>query len=292
MDSDDQWAAWLLEDRFGPDPEIARAVRQSLVQWRDLVLRNARLREGETLLDVGTGDGLIGFGALELLGPQGRVIFSDVSDVLLERCREQAEQRGLADRCEFIRASVEALDTVGSASVDAVTSRSVLMHVSDKAGALRECHRVLRNGGRLSAFEAVQSRRMPSSQTAYWGYDLTSLAAELPGLRQAVALTQPAPGDPMSGFDEQDLIAWAEAAGFAEIRVQLLLQVNRPSRLRDWNFFYRTSRHPGYPTLEAAAREALSAADAERLAAELRPLVEAGAGVQREALVYLVGVKA
>jgi len=43
------------------------------------VLQNARLTEGETLLDVGAGDGLIAFGALDVLGEQGRVIFCDIS---------------------------------------------------------------------------------------------------------------------------------------------------------------------------------------------------------------------
>ena len=53
-----------------------------LLPVRDRVLRNAALTGGETLLDVGAGDGLIAFGALELIGEGGRVIFSDISQDL------------------------------------------------------------------------------------------------------------------------------------------------------------------------------------------------------------------
>ena len=49
------------------------------VPVREKVLENAGLREAETLLDVGTGDGLIAFGALERVGRGGKVIFSDIS---------------------------------------------------------------------------------------------------------------------------------------------------------------------------------------------------------------------
>jgi methylase of polypeptide subunit release factors len=64
-----------------------------------LTAGTAQLRPGDTLLDVGTGDGLIAFGALERLGPAGRVIFSDISQDLLDHCRTAAAAEGLLDRC-------------------------------------------------------------------------------------------------------------------------------------------------------------------------------------------------
>jgi SAM-dependent methyltransferase len=110
----------MLEMRFGGD---AAAREQDLAGFlypvRDAVLDRARLEPGQTLLDVGTGDGLIAFGALERLGPAGRVIFSDISQDLLDHCR------------------------AAGASVDAVTTRSVLIYVKDKAQAMREFFRVL-----------------------------------------------------------------------------------------------------------------------------------------------------
>jgi len=82
----DIWSEWLLRRRFGGDPNQLKRFRDALYPVRDRVLANANLSEGDTLLDVGCGDGLIGFGALRLHG-NVRVIFSDVSDALLSLCR-------------------------------------------------------------------------------------------------------------------------------------------------------------------------------------------------------------
>lgn len=79
------------------------------------------------MLDVGAGDGLIAFGALELVGSSGRVIFSDVSGPLLDHCRTLAEEAGVARRCQFVLAGAEDLSRIEAASVDAVTTRSVLI---------------------------------------------------------------------------------------------------------------------------------------------------------------------
>src|SRR5919206_2706892 len=103
----DRWAEWLAERRFGGDPEHRATVLSELVRTRDSVLDRAELREGETLLDVGCGEGLIGFGALER--GAGTVIFSDISTDLLDFCREAATELGVLDRCRFVEASAEDL---------------------------------------------------------------------------------------------------------------------------------------------------------------------------------------
>jgi ubiquinone/menaquinone biosynthesis C-methylase UbiE len=135
---------------------------------RDRVLANASVEAGDVLLDVGTGSGLIAFGALPLAGEQGRVIFSDVSETLLEHCRREAAERGVAERCRFLVASADDLVGVEDDTVDAVTTRSVLMYVEDKARAFRELFRVLRPGGRVSIFEPTASttRGRPSDSSA------------------------------------------------------------------------------------------------------------------------------
>ena len=85
----DQWAQWLLHRRFGGDPKQMQDMAV-LYAMRDEVLNHAKLGEDEVLLDIGCGDGLIAFGALDLVGPEGEVIFSDVSEDLLDECRSRA----------------------------------------------------------------------------------------------------------------------------------------------------------------------------------------------------------
>jgi arsenite methyltransferase len=96
----------------------------------DRVLDQAGLVEGETLLDVGCGDGLIAFGALER--GTGRAIFSDISEDLLDEPRRLAGELGVLDRCDFVRAAAEDLSPIQDESVDVVTTRSVLIYVEDK----------------------------------------------------------------------------------------------------------------------------------------------------------------
>ena len=86
----DQWAAWLFQRRHGGDPELLRHHLEALAPTRDQVIFNAALAPGQTVLDVGCGDGLIAFAAAEAVGLTGKVIFSDVSSELLERCRKLA----------------------------------------------------------------------------------------------------------------------------------------------------------------------------------------------------------
>ena len=110
------------------------------------------------LLDVGAGDGLIAFGALDKLSPSGRVILADISRPMLDHAREAAEKMAVSDRCEFIEASAENVSAIASESIDVVTTRSVLIFVQDKLRALKEFYRVLKPGGRTALFETVNER--------------------------------------------------------------------------------------------------------------------------------------
>jgi ubiquinone/menaquinone biosynthesis C-methylase UbiE len=93
------WSAWLLEHRHGGDETWRQdLIRTRLIPLRDRILERARVGEGDVLLDVGCGDGLIAFGAVERVGDSGTVIFSDISDELLDVCRQQASRRS-SDPC-------------------------------------------------------------------------------------------------------------------------------------------------------------------------------------------------
>jgi len=177
----DRWHRWLLDVRFGGD---AAAREQDLTEFlypvRDKVLDNANPQPVDTLLDVGTGDGLIAFGALQRLGPSGHVIFSDISQDLLDHCQAAAAAEGLLDRCRFVLTSADFLTEIADASVEVVTTRSVLIYVKDKAAALRKFYRVLRPGGRVSLFEPINV--LMRDRDRLYGYDITPvkpLAAKL-----------------------------------------------------------------------------------------------------------------
>src|SRR5437773_2353857 len=85
----DCWAEWIADRRFGGDPELAREFLDKLGRVRERVLEHARVGPGDVVLDVGCGDGLIAFGALDLVGDGGEVVFSDVSEDLLDECRRR-----------------------------------------------------------------------------------------------------------------------------------------------------------------------------------------------------------
>ncbi|HEY4721764.1 MAG TPA: class I SAM-dependent methyltransferase, partial [Anaerolineae bacterium] len=93
----DQWAQWLLHKRHGGNAQQMQSVLDFLYPVRDKVLSNAKLGEGETLLDVGSGDGLIAFGALEKV-KDSKVVFSDISQDLLDHTETLAREMGVLDR--------------------------------------------------------------------------------------------------------------------------------------------------------------------------------------------------
>jgi SAM-dependent methyltransferase len=288
----DRWHRWLLDVRFGGDAaRREKDLTEFLYPVLDTVLDRARLRPGDTLLDVGTGDGLIAFGALERLGPSGRVIFSDISQDLLDYCRKAADAEGLLARCAFVLAAADRLTGVADASVDAVTTRSVLIYVKDKAAALREFYRVLKPGGRVSLFEPINVLMSAADPDRFSGYDVTpvrSLAAKVQAVYESI---QPPGVDPMIDFDDRDLVRHTRNAGFPDIDLELRVSVKARKQPIPWEQFLRTSGNPLVPTFGDALDRSLSQQEAAEFTSYLRPLVETGAGLERRAVAYLTAAK-
>ena len=286
----DRWHRWLVDGRFGGDPAAREGVlAEFLYPVRDTVLDKARLQPGDTVLDVGTGDGLIAFGALERLGAPGHVVFCDISQDLLDHCRAAAAAEGLLERCRFVLASADSLDGIADGSVDVVTTRSVLIYVKDKAAALRAFYRVLRPGGRISVFEPINV--LVRDPDRFMGYDITSvkpLAAKLTAFYESI---QKPGADPMLDFDERDLVRHAERAGFADIGLELRVTMKDGKRPVPWDRALRMSANPLVPPLGEALDQVLSPQEIAEFTAHVKPLVESGTGRERQALAYLGAAK-
>jgi arsenite methyltransferase len=285
--SPDIWAKWLAEHRYGGDPDVRREMLERLGEVRDKVLDRAAIAEGETLLDVGCGEGLIGFGALER--GAGRVVFSDISDDLLDFCRETAEALGVLDRCSFVNAGAENLAGISEAGVDVVTTRSVLIYVKAKARAFGEFFRVLKAGGRLSLYEPINRFCLAEKAQGFWGYPSDGLADLAERVERVYGEIQP-PNDPMLDFDERDLIRHAEEAGFFPIELELQAEI-KPMEPRPWPAFLNSSGNPRIPTIAEAMDRSLTPEERARFMDHLRPLVEEGRGVWRMAHANLSAVK-
>jgi arsenite methyltransferase len=266
----DKWANWLLTRRDGGDEEVRRRHAPSLVAFRDGVLDRASVGESDVVLDLGTGSGLIGFGALDLIGDSGQVIFSDISAELLDECRRRA---GDDKRCSFVRTSADDLSPIADASVDVVTTRSVLMYLADKPAAFRQIARVLRPGGRLSIFEPVNSFQADRNARQLVGLDLSPIA-DLAGK----VLTAYAGESLILDFDERDLLAWTEKAGFTSIEMDYRAQVDVPMDAApgDWETLKRTAPNPLVPTYEEAMAATLTAAERDRFDEFVRARFAAG----------------
>lgn len=281
----DQWAQWLLHRRHGGDPEELQRTLAYLHPVRDRVLANASLAAGDTLLDVGSGDGLIAFGALDNVGQSGTVIFSDISQDLLTHARALADQMSVLERCRFAQANAEDLGQIGDASVDAVTTRSVLIYVADKQRAFTEFFRVLRPGGRLSIFEPIN--RFGLGQSIVEDSPVQDLSGRL---RAVVEAIQPADSDPMVDFDERELLHLAEVAGFAEIHMDYQAEI-APAEPRRWETVLKSSGNPKLPTLAEMMRQIFTSEETARYEAYMRPRVEGGQITHRWATAYLWAVK-
>lgn len=295
----DQWAQWLFQRRHGGDPEVLQAMLSTLSQVRDTVLQNARVAQGNTLLDIGCGDGLIAFGALPLVGERGKVIFCDISQNLLDHCHGLAQQMGVLDHCQFLQASADNLHMIESNSVHAVTARSVLVYVQDKKQAFQEFYRALKPRGRLSIFEPIPSFMYPEPPHLLYGYDMTPIMPIAQKLRAVHERFQSAQAGAMSDFNERDLLKFLEDVGFTEVYLALQIAIipgtseNIPvaAQKPNWEAFLKSSLNPLAPTLEEAIHHSLTADEADQFTRYLRPLVETRQRIDRSAVAYLGAVK-
>ena len=189
-----------LTERLGyPAEDLDRVPAEAVESFAGVgyYFHLAELRDGETVLDLGSGSGTDTFVAALKVGPGGTVIGIDMTDEQIakaERLRDVAGFTNITYRKGYI-------EDVSSAdgSVDAVISNGVINLSPDKAAVFREAARILRPGGRLAISDIVTESQLPESVSC----DADIWAACIGGAMQ-----------------EDDYRATITAAGFDVVRVE------------------------------------------------------------------------
>jgi arsenite methyltransferase len=155
------------------------------------------LKEGETVLDLGSGGGIDVLLSAKRVGPTGKAYGLDMTDDMLALARENQRQAGAAN-VEFLKGEIENIPLPDN-SVDVVVSNCVINLSADKSRVLREAFRVLRPGGRFAVADVVVRGEVPAS------------------IRQSVLLWV---GCIAGALEESDYRAKLVAAGFAHIDLE------------------------------------------------------------------------
>ncbi|WP_349897769.1 arsenite methyltransferase [Parafrigoribacterium soli] len=162
----------------------------------------AELREGETVLDLGSGGGIDVLLSARRVGPSGFAYGLDMTDEMLELARANAAKAG-ATNVEFIKGEIEDVP-LGAASVDVIISNCVINLSADKPAVIREMFRVLKPGGRIGISDVVAENHLSQQQRAERGSYVGCIAGALSIAEYEAELA---------------------AAGFTDVSVQLTHEV-------------------------------------------------------------------
>jgi SAM-dependent methyltransferase len=162
----------------------------------------AELREGETVLDLGSGGGIDVILSAKRVGPTGVAYGLDMTDEMLALARQNARDAGVAN-VHFLKGIIEQVPLPAD-SVDVVISNCVINLSTDKAAVLAEIARVLRPGGRVGVSDIVAEDRLGPQERAARGSYVGCIAGAL---------------------SRSEYVAGLEAAGFEDVSVEFTHEV-------------------------------------------------------------------
>ena len=137
----------------------------------------ADLREGERVLDLGSGGGIDVLLSGKRVGPTGRAFGLDMTDEMLALAQHNAADAG-ATNVEFLKGHIEAIP-LPAESIDVVISNCVVNLAADKPAVFREIARVLRPGGRIGITDIVSDDSLTPEQRAERGSYVGCIAGAL-----------------------------------------------------------------------------------------------------------------
>jgi arsenite methyltransferase len=153
----------------------------------------AELREGETVLDLGSGAGADVLISAGRVGPSGKAIGLDMTDEMLALARANAAAAGV-ENVEFVKGYLEAMP-LADASVDVVISNCVINLSGDKPKVIAEAARVLRPGGRFAVSDVIADPDMDDATKASMAEWTGCIAGALTEPEFRTALTAAGFGD-------------------------------------------------------------------------------------------------
>lgn len=127
----------------------------------------ASLRQGQVVLDLGSGAGFDCFLAVRAVGPSGKVVGVDMTHEMLNKARANARKNGVSN-VEFRLGEIEALP-VADNSIDVIISNCVINLSPEKQRVFNEAFRVLKSGGRLAVTDMVATAQLPNEIKEDWG---------------------------------------------------------------------------------------------------------------------------
>ncbi len=157
----------------------------------------AKIRNGDTVIDLGSGAGNDCFVARHECGPEGKVIGIDFTEAMIQKARENAEKLGF-NNVEFRQGDIEKMP-VTSNKADVIVSNCVLNLVPDKKAVFAEMFRVLKPGGHFSVSDIVLAGELPSR----WKETAEMYAGCVSGAIQ-----------------KEEYIGYAKEAGFKNLLIQ------------------------------------------------------------------------